>query len=82
MVQQVVIYLFSYFIHCLGVVKTTTFRKLVLFPSSGGKEDKSLPAGPLVELVSNLVQGAQQMRLSSSFQPKTEVEATSETLLC
>jgi hypothetical protein len=43
--------LFSGFIHCPGVIKTTTFRKFVLFPSSVERRKTPTLPGPLFELV-------------------------------
>lgn len=57
----------------LRVVKTTTFRKFVLFTLSGGTGNPGLRS---------CTTGDQQIRYLSSFNLKKEVESTSETLWC
>jgi hypothetical protein len=51
----------SNLINYLFVIKITTFPKLVLFTSSGESRAQTYSLFSLIELLSSLVQGAQQI---------------------
>jgi hypothetical protein len=51
----------SNLINYIFVIKITTFPKLVLFNSSGESRAETYSFFPLIEQLSSLVQGAQQM---------------------
>lgn len=67
--------------HHLGIIKTTTFRKLLLRLSSGEIRKKGSYIGPSDRdsFQTNSATSTQQIRPLFSFHLQTEVQRTSET---